>query len=91
MTAQANVSHKQRAQPRSRVAPEPVPLSERVGYSLAEFAALFGRSPTWGYRRMYAGQIKPITDCGRLIIPRMEVESFLARRREYNPTKGATR
>jgi len=37
---------------------------------------------------MYAGQIKPITDCGRLIIPRTEVELFLARRREYNPRQG---
>jgi hypothetical protein len=79
--------HGQRAQTQSRVAREPIPLSERLGYSLSEFAALLGRSPTWAYRQMYAGRIKPITDCGRLIIPRTEVESFLARRREYNPTQ----
>lgn len=84
---QSIVSHRQRAQTQSRVAREPIPLSERIGYSLAEFAALFGRSPTWGYRRMYAGQIKPISECGRLIIPRTEVELFLSRRREYNPTQ----
>jgi hypothetical protein len=62
-----------------------VPLSDRAAYSPAEFAALCGRSPTWGYRQIYAGRIKPIADCGRLLIPRSEVDSFLARKAEYNP------
>jgi Helix-turn-helix domain len=60
-------------------------LNERLGYSPAEFAALFGRSPTWGYRQIYSARIKPICDCGRLLIPRSEVDSFLARKAEYNP------
>jgi hypothetical protein len=85
------VIHGQRAQTQSRVARERIPLSERLGYSPAEFAALFGRSPTWGYRQIYAGRVKPVADCGRIIIPRTEVESVLARRREYNPTKGGSR
>jgi Helix-turn-helix domain len=88
---QDNTEHGQRAQTQPRVARGPIPLTERLGYSPAEFAALFGRSPTWGYRQIYAGRIKPVADCGRLIIPRAEVESVLARRREYNPTKGANR
>jgi hypothetical protein len=75
----------QRAQTQSRVAREPLPLSERLGYSPTEFAALFGKSPTWGYRQLYSGRIRPICDCGRLLIPRSEVESFLARKAEYNP------
>ena len=83
--------HGQRAQTQSRVAREPVPLTERLGYSPAEFAAFFGRSPTWGYRQIYAGRVKPVADCGRLIIPRTEVDSILARRREYNGTKGGSR
>jgi hypothetical protein len=70
---------------RSRVAREPIPLDKRAAYSPAEFAALFGRSPTWGYRQIYAARIKPISDCGWLLIPREEVDSFLARRAEYNP------
>jgi len=78
----------QRAQTQSRVAREPIPLDERLGYSPVEFALLFGRSPTWGYRQIYAGRVKPIDDCGRIIIPRVEVESVIARRREYNPTQG---
>ena len=81
----------QRAQTHSRVAREPIPLGERLGYSPAEFASLFGRSPTWGYRQIYAGRVKPVADCGRIIIPRSEVDSVLARRREYNPKQGGER
>lgn len=81
------VSHEQRAQTQSRVAHEAIPLGERLGYSPAEFASLFGRSPTWGYRQIYSGRVKPIADCGRIIIPRVEVDSVLARRREYNPAQ----
>jgi hypothetical protein len=83
--------HQQEAQTHSRVAREPIPLTQRFGYSPAEFAALFGRSPTWAYRQIYAGRVKPIADCGRLIIPRTELDSVLARRREYNPTNGGKR
>jgi len=78
-------SHRKCAQTQSRVAREPIPFHERAAYSPTEFAALFGRSPTWGYRQIYAGRIKPIADCGRLLVPHTEVDSILARRREYNP------
>jgi hypothetical protein len=63
----------------------PMPLSKRVAFSPAEFAALCGRSFTWAYRQICAGRIKPIADCGRLLIPRSEIEAFLARKAEYNP------
>ncbi len=86
-----NAEHEQRAQTQLRAAREPIPLSQRLGYSAAEFAALFGRSPTWAYRQIYAGRVKPIADCGRLLIPRTEADSFLARCREYNPTQGGDR
>jgi hypothetical protein len=75
----------QRTQPQSRAARKLIPLSERLGYSPAEFGGLFGRSPTWGYRQIYAGRVKPISDCGRILVPRSEVDSFLARSGEYNP------
>ena len=78
--------HGKRAQTQSRVARKPIPLVERAAFSPAEFAALCGRSQTWGYRQIYAGRIKPISDCGRLLIPRSEMDSFLARKVEY---KGA--
>jgi hypothetical protein len=75
----------QRAQTQSRVAREPIPLVQRAAFSPAEFGALCGRSPTWAYRQIYAARIKPISDCGRLLIPRSEVDSFLARKAQYNP------
>jgi hypothetical protein len=76
-----------RAQTQSRVAREPIPLTHRVALSPAEFAALCGRSPTWAYRLIYKGVVKTIADCGRLLIPRSEIESFVARAAEYNPGK----
>jgi hypothetical protein len=72
-------------QTQSRVAREPIPLGERLGYSAAEFAGLFGRSATWGYRQIYAGRVKTISNCGRILVPRAEVDSLLARCAEYNP------
>jgi hypothetical protein len=54
-----------------------VPLAERQAYSPAEFAALFGRRQTWGYRQLYAGRVKAIRNLGRLLIPRSEVERLL--------------
>jgi len=82
---QTTTKHGQWAQTLWGVARERIPLNQRAAFSPAEFAALCGRSPTWAYRQIYAGRIKPITDCGRLLIPRSEVESFLARKVEYNP------
>jgi hypothetical protein len=55
--------------------PKPgVPIADRAGYTPREFAALFGRHYTWGYRRIYAGQVKVIIDMGRMIVPREEVD-----------------
>ena len=84
---QDGIMHGQRAQTQSRVAREPIPLHERVAFTPGEFAALCGRSSTWGYRQIYAARIKPISDCGRLLIPREELDSFLARKAGYNPTR----
>jgi hypothetical protein len=82
--------HSHRAQTRSRDAREPVPLSERLGYSPTEFAALNGKSSTWGYRRIYHGDVKVIANAGRLLIPRSEVDRFLERAAEYNPQSKST-
>jgi helix-turn-helix protein len=66
----------QRAQTQSRAAREPVNLGERLAFSPKEFAAALGKSPTYAYRQIYAGRIKPISDAGRLLIPRVEVDAF---------------
>jgi hypothetical protein len=56
MSMDHNAVRGQRAQTHSRVAREPIPLNERLGYSPAEFASLFGRSPTWGTDRFTPGE-----------------------------------
>jgi hypothetical protein len=78
-------SHSQRAQTHARAAHEPTRLSQRLTYSHKEFAEANGKSATWAYRQIYASKIKVISDCGRLRIPRSEVDHFLARAAEYNP------
>jgi len=77
--------HSQRAQTQARAARQPIPFSERLSYSPKEFGEVNGRSATWGYRQIYSGKIKVISDAGRLLIPCSEVERFLARASEYNP------
>src|SRR4051812_23194538 len=51
-----------------------VPLSERAAYTPNEFAALFGKQTTWGYRMLYRGRVRAIKSMGRIMIPRREVE-----------------
>jgi hypothetical protein len=82
-------THSQRAQTESRAAHESVKLNQRFAYSPKEFGEANGKSATWGYRQIYSGKVKVISDCGRLLIPRSEIERFLARAAEYNPTPKA--
>ena len=80
-----SASHSHRAQTQPRAAREPIDLNQRFGFSPKEFGQANGKSATWAYRQIYAARIKAISDCGRLIIPRSEVDRFLARAVEYNP------
>ena len=93
------VSHSQRAQTQSRAARKQAKAerradrikralaecSQRLAFSPFEFAHVLGRSETWAYRQLYAGTVKAISDAGRLLIPRSELDRFLARAAEYNP------
>lgn len=54
-----------------------LPLAEREAYTPKQFAALFGRGETWGYRQLYAGRVKALQGLGRLLIPRSEVRRIL--------------
>ena len=72
-TAVANVRQRQRI----------IPLAERAAHTPAEFAGLFGRSETWGYRQLYSGRVKAIRVSGRLLIPRSEVDRLLAEAAVY--------
>ncbi len=57
----------------------------REGYSPAEFARSFGKHPTWAYRHLYAGKLKAVTQLGRLLIPRSELERLMASADIYDP------
>ena len=63
------------------------PPLERVAFSPGEFAALFGKSQTWGYRQIYSGKVKAITEHGRILIPAAEVEAILQTAGIYNGLK----
>ena len=60
------------------------PPAKRVAYSPGEFAELFGKSQTWGYRQIYAGKVNAITEHGRILIPAKEVERVLESAGIYN-------
>lgn len=59
----------------------------RVAFSPGEFAQLFGKSQTWGYRQIYAGKVKAITEHGRILIPAAEVERILGTANIYDGMK----
>ncbi len=59
-------------------------LQQRVAYSPGEFADLFGKSQTWGYRQIYQGRVNAITQHGRILIPAKEVERVLESAGIYN-------
>jgi helix-turn-helix protein len=64
---------------------------QRLAFTPFECGVLLGKSATFVYRQIYAGRIKPISDAGRMMIPRSELDRFLARTAHYNPqskTKG---
>lgn len=63
-------------------------LDDRLAVSPTEFAKLFGHHPVWGYRQIYEGRIKVLSECGRLLIPRAEIDAFLARVGTYNGKAG---
>jgi hypothetical protein len=60
---------------------------DRVAFSPGEFASLFGKSQTWGYRQIYAGKVKTVTELGRILIPAGEVERVLGKAGAYNGLK----
>ena len=61
--------------------------NRRVTFSPGEFAALFGKSQTWGYRQIYADKVKTITEYGRILIPASEVDRILGTAGTYNGLK----
>lgn len=55
----------------------------KVALSPGEFAAIFGKSQTWGYRQLYSGKVKAMTGYGRIMIPASEVDRLLSEAGRY--------
>jgi len=66
--------------------PEKTPVPQ-VAFSPREFAALFKKEQSWGYRQIYAGKVITITEYGRIMIPASEVERILASAARYEGQK----
>jgi hypothetical protein len=56
-----------------------------MAFTPTEFSVACGKSPTWGYRQIYNGNVRVVTSGGRILIPRHEVEHFLSGAAEYDP------
>jgi len=63
-------------------------VKHQVAFTIPEASLLCGKSPTWGYRRVYAGEWRVTNQDGRLLVPRSELEHFLAGATAYNPQNG---
>ena len=50
---------------------------EKVTFTPSEFAAVFGKERTWAYRQLYAGKVQALTELGRTLIPKSEVDRLL--------------
>jgi hypothetical protein len=59
--------------------------TQRLAFTPAEFAAAFGRHPSWAYRQLYAGKVHAISEFGRTLIPTSELERVLSRAARYDP------
>jgi hypothetical protein len=65
----------------------PTQQPEKVVLTPRELASLFGRHYTWAYRQIYAGNIKVISNLGRIMIPRSEVDRLLKQSETYSGKK----
>ena len=54
-----------------------IPLTDRAALTPREFASFFGKSQSWGYRRIYDGSVKVIMPSRSLLIPSSEVHRLL--------------
>ena len=64
---------------------------EKVTYTPSEFAAVFGKERTWAYRQLYAGKVQAITELGRTLIPKSEVDRLLKEAGRYMGAKTKTK
>jgi uncharacterized cupin superfamily protein len=63
-------------------------LVHQMAFTVPQAAVACGRTPTWGYRKVYSGEWRVTNQSGRLLVPRSEVERFLSGAATYNPEGG---
>jgi hypothetical protein len=68
-----------------------VSLPSRLAYSPTEVAEACGKHPSWAYRQIYKGKLKVVTDLGRLLIPRSELDRVLGNPARYDPQPSGER
>ena len=59
--------------------------TQRLAFTCSEFAAAFGRHPSWAYRKLYEGKVHAICELGRTLIPASELDRLLALAVPYDP------
>lgn len=62
------------AEKSERVTKINLPLEDRAALTPREFAALFGRAQSWGYRMIYSGKVNVIDCLGSMMIPKSELQ-----------------
>jgi uncharacterized cupin superfamily protein len=63
-------------------------LVHQMAFTVPQAAVACGRTPTWGYRKVYSGEWRVTNQGGRLLVPRSEIEHFLSGATTYNPEGG---
>jgi hypothetical protein len=64
--------------------PVPSPVAPRLGYTIEEFAALFGKHKNWGYRLVWKGKVKVIKPLGEMLIPHSEAQRLTESPADYD-------
>jgi hypothetical protein len=60
-------------------------VKHQLAFTIPEASLLCGKSPTWGYRRVYSGEWRVTNRDGRLLIPASEIAHFVSGVEKYNP------
>ena len=60
---------------------------KQEAFTIEQGARLFGRHPSWLYRRIYLQEVKVLNTGGRLMISRKEIDRLLSRESVYCPRR----
>lgn len=66
---------------------ERLPIEKQEAFTVGQSARLFGRHPSWVYRRIYLQEVKVLNTGGRLMISRKEIDRLLGKESVYCPRR----